>query len=179
MCNVPATEKFLPSSLWLLGGAKANSQQSHHKLLLMFQEKRSSSSCRLLGRWWCKHEDAKRISRMCMHHLSGGKELTEVEKRATEWKLVHSCIEMEFYIATKQLQVHLYYNYTYFILNSSFNLLEEYTLSNKILSRIKNKVKCSVVWHPMTYFFRQNTSNWMNPPRCLYYTGSLCIAGPN
>lgn len=58
---------------------------------------------------------------------------------------MHSCIEMEFYIATKQLQVHLYYNYTYFILNSSFNLLEGYTLSNKILSRIKNKVKCSVV----------------------------------
>lgn len=50
VCNVPATEKFLPSSLWLLRGAKANILGSHHKLLLMFQEKRSSSSCRLLGR---------------------------------------------------------------------------------------------------------------------------------
>lgn len=74
---------------------------------------------------------------MCMHHLSGGKELTEFEKRATEWKLVHSCIETEFYIATKHLQVHLYYNYTYFILNSSFNLLEGYTLNNKV--SIQNK----------------------------------------
>lgn len=54
-----------------------------------------------------------------MHHLSGGKELTEVEKGLQSEKL-HSCIEMEFYIATNNLQIH--YKYMYFIPNSSFNL---------------------------------------------------------
>lgn len=103
VCNVPATEKFLPSSLWLLRGAKANILGSHHKLLLMFQEKRSSSSCRLLGRWWCKHEDAKRISRVCLYHLSEDKGLREVTKRTTEWKPVNLHIEMEFYINTKHI----------------------------------------------------------------------------
>jgi len=49
---------------------------------------------------------------MCMHHLSGGKELTEVEKGLQSEKL-HSCIEMEFYIATNNLQIH--YKYMYFL----------------------------------------------------------------
>lgn len=60
-------------------------QRSHHKLLLMFQEKRPSSSCRLSGQWWWKHEDAKRISRMCMHHPPEGEELAEDAKRTTAW----------------------------------------------------------------------------------------------
>lgn len=42
-----------------------------------------------------------------MHHLSGGKELTEVEKGLQSEKL-HSCIEMEFYIATNNLQIYLH-----------------------------------------------------------------------
>lgn len=58
---------------------------------------------------------------MCMHHLSGGKELTEAEKGLQSEKL-HSCIEMEFYIATNNLQIYLHSKYMYFIPNSSFNL---------------------------------------------------------
>lgn len=54
-------------------------------------------------RWWCKHEDAKRISRVCLYHLSEDKGLREVTKRTTEWKPGNSLIKMEFYVNAKHI----------------------------------------------------------------------------